>query len=60
MNSELKKPGFIWTEKNEKNRSAMYSVYKVTVAAYMCSMSYYGWRDQKLNPKNIHGIYYHR
>ena len=38
-----------------KNDSKMFQVYKLTVAAYLISMSFYGWRDQKLNPKNIHG-----
>merc|ERR1711868_4835 len=47
---------FIWSHKNEtKNDSKMFQVYKLTVAAYLISMSFYGWRDQKLNPKNIHG-----
>ena len=47
---------FIWSHKNQtKNDSAMFQIYKLTVAAYLISMSFYGWRDQKLNPKNIHG-----
>ena len=47
---------FIWSHKNQtKNDSKMFQVYKLTVAAYLISMSFYGWRDQKLNPKNIHG-----
>lgn len=47
---------FIWSHKNQKkNDSKLFRIYKLTVAAYLISMSFYGWRDQKLNPKNIHG-----
>ena len=50
---------FIWSHKNQtKNDSKMFQVYKLTVAAYLISMSFYGWRDQKLNPKNIHGMFW--
>ena len=47
-----KVPGF-WWKTDDKNR--LYQYYKVTLAVYLCSMSFYGWRDQKLNPKNVHG-----
>ena len=43
---------FAWVT-NDKNQ--VYRYYKVSLALYLCSMSFYGWRDQKLNPKNVHG-----
>ena len=50
---------FIWSRNNQtKNDSKTFQIYKLTVAAYLISMSFYGWRDQKLNPKNVHGEFF--
>ena len=43
---------FAWVT---NNKNQVYRYYKVSLALYLCSMSFYGWRDQKLNPKNVHG-----
>ena len=50
---------FIWSRNNQtKNDSKTFQIYKLSVAAYLISMSFYGWRDQKLNPKNVHGEFF--
>merc|ERR1712131_116666 len=45
---------FIWRQNGKNN---VYQYYKVSLAIYLCTMTFYGWRDQKLNPKNVHGTH---